>query len=124
MGLWKKLIGLEPAGPLPVSVNDANFDREVLGSELPVILDVWSSTCAPCKQLEPIIVDLTRAYRGRVKVCEMGVENGPHAAARLGVRGTPTVVYVKGGKEVERVVGFRGSLYHQETIEDVFGIER
>lgn len=123
MGWMKKLLGME-TGPMPVSVDDQNFEEEVMRSELPVVLDVWSSTCAPCKKLEPIIVDLTRDYQGRVKVCEMGVERGGRSAARLGVKGTPTVVYLKGGKEVERVVGFRGSLYHQQTIEELFGIPK
>ncbi|MFW6066991.1 MAG: thioredoxin family protein [Myxococcota bacterium] len=123
MGWVKRLMGLEQ-GPMPVTVHDGNFDQEVLGSDLPVLLDVWSSTCAPCRKLEPIIVDLARAYDGRVKVCEMGVENGPRSAARLGVRGTPTVVYLRGGEEVERIVGFRGSLYHEQSIEELFGIPR
>jgi thioredoxin 1 len=116
-------MGME-AGPMPVSVNDGNFAQEVLASDLPVMLDVWSSTCAPCKKLEPIIIDMARAYDGRVKVCEMGVETGGRAASQLGVRGTPTVVYMQGGKEVERVVGFRGSLYHEQTIEALFGIRK
>jgi thioredoxin-like negative regulator of GroEL len=123
MGWLKKLVGLE-AGPMPVSVNDDNFEHEVLRADLPVVLDVWSSTCAPCKKLEPIVIDLARAYDGRVKVCEMGVETGMRAAAQLGVRGTPTVLYMRGGKEVERIVGFRGSLYHEQTIDELFGIPK
>lgn len=123
MGWLRKLMGLE-TGPMPVSINDDNFEQEVLASELPVVLDVWSSTCAPCKKLEPIIVDLTRTYAGRVKVCELGVETGMRAAAHLGVRGTPTVLYMHGGRELERVVGFRGSLYHEQTIEALFGISK
>ncbi|MFW5877165.1 MAG: thioredoxin family protein [Myxococcota bacterium] len=123
MSWVKRVLGLEQ-GPMPVSINDENFDEEVVQSELPVVLDVWSSTCAPCKKLEPIIMDLARAYDGRVKVCEMGVENGLRSASRLGVRGTPTVLYMRGGKEVERIVGFRGSLYHEQTIEELFGVPK
>jgi thioredoxin 1 len=123
MGWLKKLVGLE-TGPMPLSVNDSTFEREVLQSDLPVVLDVWSSTCAPCKKLEPIMIDLARAFKGRVKVCEMGVEVGGRSAARLGVRSTPTVVYLQGGKELERVIGFRGSLYHEQTIQELFGIAR
>jgi thioredoxin 1 len=123
MGWLKKLVGLE-TGPMPVSVNDETFEREVLQSDLPVVLDVWSSTCAPCKKLEPIMIDLARTFEGRVKVCEMGVEAGGRSAARLGVRSTPTVVYLQGGKELERILGFRGSLYHEQTIQELFGIAR
>jgi thioredoxin 1 len=123
MGWLKKLVGLE-SGPMPHSVNDDNFGREVLQSDLPVVLDVWSATCAPCKKLEPVILHLTQTYAGRVKVCEMGIENGMRSAAQLGVRGTPTVVYLRGGKAIESVVGFRSSLYHEQTIEELFGIPK
>ena len=101
----------------PVSVTDENFEAEVLGADLPVMMDVWSATCGPCKQLAPIVVDLATDYEGRVKVAEMNAATAPGVASRLGIRGTPTVIYFVKGREVERVVGFRGSLYHREIID-------
>ncbi len=115
MGFFSKLLGLEPE-TLPLHIDDENFEREVLRSTVPVMIDVWGPSCAPCKQLEPIVIRLVKRYEGRVKVAELNVEQAPRAARRLGVRGTPTVVYFRDRKEVERVVGLRGELYHDEII--------
>ncbi len=108
----------------PIHVDDKSFEREVLQSALPVILDVWSAGCAPCKKLEEVMVALATDYDGRIKVCEMGSHMAPRAATKLRIAATPTVVYFKSGREVERVAGFRGSLYHREAIMEVFGIEK
>jgi len=116
MGFFAKLFGLGPQ-VLPLHVDDANFEAEVMRSEIPVMLDVWGPNCAPCKQLEPIVIGLTKKYQGRVRVAELNAAEAPRAARRLGVRGTPTVLYFRDGKEVERVVGLRGELYHDEIIQ-------
>ncbi len=116
MGFLAKLLGLGPQ-VLPVHIDDANFEAEVLRADVPVMLDVWGPSCAPCKQLEPIVIGLTKKYQGRIKVAELNAAEAPHAARRLGVRGTPTVVYFRDQKEVERVIGFRGELYHDEIIQ-------
>lgn len=123
MGWLSELLGGRPRVQ-PVSVTDDNFADEVLRSRLPVLLDVWSPTCGPCQKLAPIVVDLASAYDGRVKVCELNVANGPGAASRLGVRSVPVVVYFDRGKERDRVVGFRSSLYHEQAIEELFGIPK
>jgi thioredoxin-like negative regulator of GroEL len=68
------------------------------------------------------MMDLTRDYEGRVKVCELNAQASPQAAGRLGVRGTPTVLYINKGKVLDRVVGFRSSVYHQQAIEELFGV--
>jgi len=123
MGLLSKIFGSSPS-KTPVHIDDSNFEDEVLRSGIPVIIDIWGPSCRPCKQLEPIIQSLAGTYDGRVKVCEMGTHFAPRATASLRVTGTPTVVYFKKGKEKERVVGVRGSLYHEEAIEEIFGIPK
>jgi thioredoxin-like negative regulator of GroEL len=117
MGIFSRLFGPREPPPLPVHVDDANYGDEVLGSELPVMLDVWGPGCVPCKHLEPIVIRLAGRYRGRVKVAEMNAAGAPRSVSRLGVQGTPTVVFLKGRREVERVVGFRGEIYLEEIIE-------
>ena len=102
----------------PISVDDGNFKSEILGSDVPVLLDVWGPGCAPCQKLAPIIVDIATDYSGRLKVAEMNAAAAPRTMARLGIRGTPTVVYFQGGREVDRVVGFKGSLYHRDIIDN------
>ncbi len=117
MGFWTKLLGLEPQ-KLPVHIDDDNFEQEILRSDMPVVLDAWGPGCMPCKHLEPIIISLNEQYGDRVKVAELNVAAAPRAASRLRVRGTPTVIYFRGRREVERVVGLRGELYHRQIIEE------
>jgi len=102
----------------PVSIDDANFQEEVVRSDTPVLLDVWGPNCAPCQKLAPIIVDIATDYDGRLKVAEVNAAAAPKTMARLRVRGTPTVIYFNRGRELERIVGFRGSLYHRDYIDN------
>jgi len=117
MGILATLLGRKTPRVQPVHIDDANFVVEVLRSERPVVLDIWSDGCGPCRMLEPIIMDLAAKYDGRVKVAEANAAEAPHTAARLGVLGTPTVLFFKGRREVERVVGFVGMRYLQEIVE-------
>lgn len=117
MGWFTKLLGLEVEAHDVVALTDDNFKKEVLESEVPVLVDAWSHGCGPCKLLEPVVMQLSRDFRGRLKVAEFNVENAPKIAARLQVTGTPTVVYFAKGREVERVVGYRAGHYHRELIE-------
>ena len=123
MGFFSKLLGITPKKQ-PVHLDDETFDAEVRRSKLPVIVDVWGPNCRACKQLEPVIMQLAAEYDGRVKVCEMNVLLAPRTTALLRIKGTPTVLYFERGRELERVVGLRSSLYHEQTIADVFGIAK
>lgn len=117
MGLLASLFGPSKPKVQPVHVDDANFAAEVGRSSLPVMIDVWSPGCGPCQQLEPIVMDLATDYAGKVKVVELNAAEARRTAARLGVMGTPTVLFFKGGREVERVVGFVGSRYLREIVD-------
>jgi thioredoxin 1 len=118
MGILAKLFGPPEEKVQPIHVDDTNFNAEVRRSSLPVLLDVWGPSCAPCKQLEPIIFRLAKHYQGRVKVAEINAAAAPRTMQKLFVQGTPTVIYFKNGQEVERVVGLRGEHYHQELIDN------
>ena len=102
----------------PLSVNDENFKSEILESDLPVLLDVWTPTCVHCHKLVPIVMDLAKKYEGQLKVAEVNGAESPKTMSSLKVRGTPTVVYFHEGREVERIQGFRGSLYHRDFIDN------
>jgi thioredoxin 1 len=119
MGILSKIFG-EKKKVQPVSVTDENFEDEVRRSDLPVMLDIWGPSCVHCRRLEPIIMRLASRYEGKIKVAEMNAAAARRTAMVLGVRGTPTVIYFKGGREIERVAGFRGELYHSEIIETEF----
>jgi len=118
MGLLDKLLGGPKA--MPVHVDDASFDDEVMRSELPVMLDVWGPDCAPCRQMEPVVMRIAGRYQGRVKVAEVNAAGAPRTMRRLGVRSTPTLVFFRGRAEVGRVVGFRGEGYLDELIRAEF----
>ena len=101
----------------PVALDDSNFRKEVLESDVPVVVDVWSDGCVPCRALVPTVRKLACKYEGKVKVAQLNVQRGQHAAAALGVSGTPTMLFFKRGKVVERVVGMRGQHYYEEIID-------
>jgi thioredoxin 1 len=117
MGLLDVLRGKRSPKVQPTHVDDGSFLTEVLRAGQPVVLDVWSPGCGPCAMMDPIVMDLASAYQGRVKVAELNAGEAPGTAARLGVMGTPTVLFFKGGREVHRVVGFVGSRYLREVVE-------
>jgi len=98
-------------------VDDRYFVPEALRSDLPVLLDVRSPGCGACGVLEPIIVSLAGTFQGQVKVAEMNAGEAGATAARLGVMGTPTVLFFKGRREVGRVVGLVGQRCLREVIQ-------
>ncbi|MBI5499906.1 MAG: thiol reductase thioredoxin [Deltaproteobacteria bacterium] len=107
----------------PVALTDENFKTEVVDSDLPVVVDVWSPGCQPCRALVPTMRKLTCKYEGRVKVAHLNVETAPRAVSAMGVAATPTALFIKDGKILERVVGLRGQHYYEEIIEtDLLGL--
>ena len=88
-----------------VEVNDLNFEREVLKSETPVLVDFTATWCGPCKVLAPVVDEIAEETVGKVKVVKLDVDVAPGAAKRYGIRGVPTVVAFRGGEQVGRQVG-------------------
>jgi thioredoxin 1 len=87
------------------SIDDANFEREVLGSELPYLLEFSATWCAPCRALEPILEAVAEDLRGQLRVGKVDLDAAPQVAARYGVRGAPTVIVFRDGKEIGRKLG-------------------
>ena len=89
-----------------ININKNNLRNEVLDSEKPVLLDFWAPWCGPCRMVTPI-VDETAAERGDIKVGKVNVDEQPELAAQFGVMSIPTLVVMKGGKVVNKMVGAR-----------------
>jgi thioredoxin len=86
-------------------VTDNSFAAEVEKSSAPVLLDLWADWCGPCHMLAPTIAQLSSELAGRVKVAKLNIDENPGIANRFGVRSIPTLLVLKGGKEVDRLVG-------------------
>lgn len=92
--------------PLPWLVNatDATFDVEAR-TAVPVLVDLWAPWCGPCRFVAPILEELARDYAGRLKVIKVNVDENPMLAQRFGAQSIPTLVVLRDGREVDRVVG-------------------
>jgi thioredoxin 2 len=96
---------LASADHKPVTITDATFSAEVERSPVPVLLDMWAPWCGPCQLVAPVVEELAREMAGRVRVAKLNVDENPATATRFGVRSIPTLLVLKAGKELDRIVG-------------------
>lgn len=95
-----------PNAPVgPVTVTDANFAQTVENSSLPVLLDLWAAWCGPCRMIAPMIEALSAELSGKALVGKLDVDANQQTAARFGVQSIPTLLILKDGREVDRMVG-------------------
>ena len=86
-------------------VSDNNFESDVLKSEKPVLVDFWAPWCAPCRMLAPTVEAVAEKYATNATVVKLNVDDNPQVSQRFGIKGIPTLILFKNGKEEERVVG-------------------
>ena len=87
------------------SVTDTDFEKEVLGSDKPVLVDFWAEWCGPCRMIAPSVEAVAEEYDGKAGFYKMNVDENMNVPQRYGIRGIPTLILFKGGQEQERIVG-------------------
>lgn len=88
-----------------ITLTDANFQTEVLDSEQPVLVDFWAAWCGPCRIIAPVIEELAGDFEGRAKVAKLDVDHNPQTAMNYNVRSIPTLLFFKGGRVVDQLIG-------------------
>ncbi len=102
----------------PVHVTDAAFEKAVLQSQLPVIVDFWAPWCGPCRMVGPILDKVAKEYAGKLIVSKVNTDENSEWATKFGVQGIPTMLFVSGGKVVHQQVGSVPEPYLRDMVDE------
>ncbi|HEY4667993.1 MAG TPA: thioredoxin [Anaerolineales bacterium] len=105
----------------PVNVTDEAFEKAVLQSAVPVIVDFWAPWCGPCRMVSPILEKFADEYQGRLIVAKVNTDDNPQWAGQFDVRGIPTMLFVAGGQVVHKQVGALPEPYLRDIVEEFLG---
>ena len=112
------------AGAGIAEVNDNSFEKEVLQSSQPVLVDFWAAWCGPCKALAPVVDEVARDFGGRLKVMKMDVDRNSATPMRYGIRGIPALLLFKDGQLADQIVGYVPKEQIAKTVDKVIGASK
>jgi thioredoxin len=104
---------------MAVHFTDADFEAEVLKSDIPVLVDFYAEWCGPCKMMAPVIEKLAGDYEGKIKIGKLDTEANQARAAEYGIQSIPTLIFFKDGKEVNKLMGFKSEEDLKPLLEDL-----
>ena len=90
---------------MEITLTDANFEQEILKSDLPCLVDFWAPWCGPCQAVGPVVEEIAKEYQGKLKVGKVNVDEAPKVASQYGIMSIPTLSVFKNGERVDTVVG-------------------
>lgn len=99
-------------------ITDAQFDQEVLKSDLPVLVDFWAPWCGPCKMVSPIVEELGQEYKDKIKVVKVNVDDNPDYSGRYGVMSIPSIFIFRNGEPVKTMVGAQSKDNFKRAIDE------
>ncbi|MBI5203254.1 MAG: thioredoxin [Elusimicrobia bacterium] len=100
-----------------IQLTDDSFDNDVLKSPEPVLVDFWAPWCGPCRMLAPVVEELAKEYAGKIRVAKLNTDEHPNSAGKFKIAAIPTLLFFKGGKVVEQLVGVHSKADIKKTLD-------
>ena len=102
-----------------IVITEANFEQEVVKSDIPVLLDFWAPWCGPCKMLLPVVDEIAKEYEGKIKVGKVNTDENMSLSSQFQITSIPCLIIFKGGKPVNKMVGFRPKTAIEQELNNV-----